>query len=294
MKITVADHAGFCFGVERAVSKVFSMSDDKNVGRIYTVGSLIHNPHIINELRSKGVSVISPDNFSDIFRDAERGIKSTVVIRTHGVRKEILEKLKSYSERSDNFMVADLTCPYVKKIHSIVLENRDKQLIVFGDAHHPEVDGIVSYSDNPAAVISSPDMVYDLEFPDTGLAAVAQTTQKLDKWEACKARLSEKFSNIKIFDTICHATEERQNEASELSKTVDLMIVIGGNESSNTEKLYQTAKKSLDATYKIEDASELDGYDFTAYKNVGITAGASTPSSVINEVKRRLELMSTD
>ncbi len=288
MNITVTESAGFCFGVERAVTKVYELAQDKENGKIYTVGNLIHNPHIINELKSFGVSVIDSDCFSDIFDLTNEKSPSTIVIRTHGITKNISERLNDYAKINPYFKICDVTCPYVKKIHRLVSENSQKQLVIFGDADHPEVAGIKSYSDLTAIVISSPDQVFDIKSNDLPTIAVAQTTQNTVLWEKCQENLKSHFRDIKVFDTICRVTDERQSETREMAKKVDIMLVIGGKESSNTGKLYQTAKKELDRTFMIEDESDLKNIKFTSLDNVGITAGASTPNSIIKKVKQEI------
>ncbi len=286
MEITVAESAGFCFGVERAVSTVCKLSEDSRNGVIYTVGSLIHNPHIIRELETRGVRVISPDDFDRISLSANKSNPCMVVIRTHGVSKKISDKLSDLAAVNPYFKVCDMTCPYVKKIHRIVSEYKDRQLIIFGDEHHPEVEGIRSYSDREAFVISSPEQASTLDIHDSEAILVAQTTQKTELWKKCQENVKRVCTNAVIFDTICRVTEERQEEAKKLAEKSDLMLVIGGRESSNTKKLYETAKKVLEKTYLIEEASELKKYDFSSFKRIGITAGASTPGKIIEEVKK--------
>ena len=288
MNITVAENAGFCFGVERAVNKVFELSESKNNEKIYTVGSLIHNPHILKELENRGVKAISSSDFEQIFASASENNICTVVIRTHGVTKDISKKLYEYAEKNPYFIVCDMTCPYVKKIHRIVEENKERKLIIFGDGSHPEVIGIKSYSESDAIIISSPEDALALDTKELPIIAVAQTTQKPYLWKKCQENLKKVFDDILIFDTICTTTENRQIEAKKLAEKSDLMLVIGGKESSNTRKLYETAKKCLDNTYLIEEASELKNLEFSSCKRIGITAGASTPRGIIEEVKKEM------
>lgn len=284
MEIKVAASAGFCFGVERAVREVYRLSESAQNGRIYTVGSLIHNPHIIKELEEKGVKVISSDDFEAVAASASEMSPCTVVVRTHGVSRQISDTLADYAASNPFFRVCDMTCPYVKRIHKIVSENHDRQLIVFGDPHHPEVEGIVSYSEGNAIVVPLPDEKIPPELTDKPIIAVAQTTQQTEKWKKFQKNLKKVCTNALISDTICRVTEERQKEARKLAEESDIMFVIGGRESSNTAKLCDTAKKVLDRTYLIEEPSELKGYEFTSFPKVGITAGASTPRGIIQEV----------
>ena len=183
MKITVAESAGFCFGVSRAVEKVYELVGDASNGKIYTVGALIHNKHIVNELEERGVSVIEEGDFFRIYEETNEENPCTVVIRTHGATKGITEKLLSLEKSNPYFRVCDMTCPYVKKIHKIVSENHYERLVVFGDESHPEVKGIVSYANGEATVISSPEDAEKLNLGAFSTIAVAQTTQNTDKWK---------------------------------------------------------------------------------------------------------------
>ena len=288
MKITVAENAGFCPGVSRAVDKVFALSDEKSSGRIYTLGSLIHNEYVLDELQNRGVGIITEKDFDSLFESANENDPCTVVIRTHGTTKEITERLNLLASKNPYFIVCDMTCPYVKKIHRIVSENSDKQLVVFGDPSHPEVQGIVSYSNGDAIVLSSESDCLPDEFTKKDIIAVAQTTQSTDKWKKTQKILKKVCTNLNIFDTICSVTEKRQSEADMLSKNSDLMIVIGGKNSSNSNKLYEMARKNLDNTVFIQSCQELNDFDFTPFSKVGITAGASTPGGIIQEVIKHM------
>ena len=262
MKITVAESAGFCFGVSRAVEKVYELTEDEANGKIYTVGALIHNKHIVSELEARGVTVIEEEDFGRIFDDTTENDPCTVVIRTHGATKAVTDKLLSLEKQNPFFRVCDMTCPYVKKIHKIVSENKYDKLVVFGDETHPEVKGIVSYANSEAIVISSPEEAEELDLGAFSTIAVAQTTQNTDKWKKTQKILKKVCTNPIIFDTICSVTEKRQTEAGELAKASDLMLIVGGRNSSNTNKLYETAKKELPNTFFIESPSELDLIQF--------------------------------
>ena len=192
MKITLAENAGFCFGVSRAVEEVYRLSEPGHKGRICTVGSLIHNPHIISELSSRGVEIISPDDFASLAEGASEENPCTVVTRTHGVSKDISEALAVYAEKNPYFIVCDMTCPYVKKIHRLVSENRDRHLVVFGDASHPEVQGIVSYAESTPTVLPTPEAAEALSLGNLPVVAVAQTTQSTSKWKKFQKK---KFKN---------------------------------------------------------------------------------------------------
>ncbi len=288
MTVTVAKSAGFCFGVSRAVSRVYQLSEPGHPGVVCTVGSLIHNPRVAAELRARGVTEISPEDFESVFSSATEEKPVTVVIRTHGVSRAISEALEKYAERNPFFTVCDMTCPYVKKIHRIVSENREKQLIVFGNPRHPEVEGIRSYSDSEAWILSSPEEAENLPPTDRPVLAVAQTTQNTAGWKKCKKNIEKVCTNATFFDTICNTTEERQREAGELAKAVDVMLVVGGKESSNSFQLYETAKRYRKETLFIEGPEELSQLRFTSSMKVGITAGASTPGGIIQEVIERM------
>ncbi len=288
MEIIIAESAGFCFGVERAVKEVFHLAEERRAGQICTVGHLIHNPHILRDLEKRGVKTVSEDDFASLFAAASESSPCTVMIRAHGVTKKISDMLTEYASRNPFFHVSDMTCPYVKKIHRLVSDHKERQLLVFGDGNHPEVLGIVSYSDSVAIVTADPETVLGMEFSDQEVIAVAQTTQNKEKWKLFQKNLKKVCTNAIIFDTICSVTEKRQKEAGELARKVDLMLIVGGRESSNTNKLYETAKKSQPNTYFVEDVSELDSIRFTPFSKVGITAGASTPGGIIQEVKNRM------
>ncbi|MBQ4065479.1 MAG: bifunctional 4-hydroxy-3-methylbut-2-enyl diphosphate reductase/30S ribosomal protein S1, partial [Clostridia bacterium] len=198
MEITVAKSAGFCFGVERAVSEVFRLSEKGKRGTIFTVGSLIHNPIVVAELEDRGVKVVSPDECEALFLSASEDSPCTVVIRTHGVTRGVSDMLYSYSDRNPHFRVCDMTCPYVKKIHRLVAEHPERQLIVFGDRKHPEVEGIVSYSASDPIVLASPEEAEALSLTDKAVIAVAQTTQSTAKWKKCQEILQKVCANAII------------------------------------------------------------------------------------------------
>lgn len=294
--IIVGQHAGFCFGVKRAVDQVRNLTEQNHDGVIYTVGELIHNPQIISELEKKGVRVISDTDINSVLNDAENGKSVTLVIRTHGVTREISDKLLKFESENDKFNVLDCTCPYVKKIHNIVQDNTDENTlaIIIGDAQHPEVRGICSYCQGDYVVCRNEKELSNVKIANKKVIMVSQTTQKMSEWRKCQNFINRVYTNSIIFDTICSVTEIRQNEADEMSKAVDLMIVIGGRNSSNTAKLYATAKQHLDKTYLVEEACELPLDELKPQITVGITAGASTPDSIIQEVRKTMEEMLTN
>lgn len=310
IKIITAPHAGFCFGVKKAVDTVYALSG-KNGQRIFTLGMLIHNPQVVGELEKRGVAAISASGLERIFAEADEKDPVTVVIRTHGITRSMSEQLENYSEKNPYFTVVDCTCPNVKRIHSIVAENSeaDTLTVIIGDREHPEVCGISSYAAGEVAVCSGAGELKELLEKDGSLSGrklvmVSQTTQDLDEWKNCQKIIKKDCTNAIIFDTICNVTEIRQHEAYDLSQNVDIMLVIGGRESSNTNKLYNIAAKNTERmrsgrkTFLVESEKELPLDLLIPHKGtcsapvtVGITAGASTPSSIIEEV---IKLMNED
>jgi (E)-4-hydroxy-3-methyl-but-2-enyl pyrophosphate reductase/ribosomal protein S1 len=275
MEIKVAKTAGFCFGVNRAVDMLYKMIDRGE--KVCTLGPIIHNPQVIEDLRKRGVAIIdTPD-------DIPSGSK--LVIRTHGVEKQTMEKLDEIEAD-----YCDATCPFVKKIHRIVTENSDENTIVLiaGDAHHPEVQGIRSYCRGESVVFKNEEeldaIIKKLQnFDKKSIIVVSQTTFNTVEWENCLKKIKKHYTNALIFDTICNATNERQEEAMELAKSCDAMIIVGGRQSSNTAKLKAVCENCC-PTYLIETADELLGIDLSGCKRVGVTAGASTPAAIIKEV----------
>lgn len=275
VKITVAETAGFCFGVARAVNTV---EDLINTGtRVCTFGPLIHNPGFIKHLEEKGV--FAYENVSDIPSDA------TVVIRAHGITRTEESKLKEKCA-----CVADGTCPFVKKIHRIVGSRSASgdTVIITGDPAHPEVLGIKSYAEGAAYVVSGLEELKKLttnhpELVQKHVSMVSQTTFSAEEFKKCEEFAKKVYTNLEIFDTICNATALRQEEASRLSAKNDMMIVIGGKNSSNTKKLYELCSRHC-RTYLIEDVTELSETTISDVRSIGVTAGASTPSGTIKEV----------
>ena len=288
-EVTVASLAGFCFGVNRAVNTVKAAID--GTSRVYTLGKLIHNPSFLMSLADKGVKVISADELDAIFDAASEQNPTVICTRAHGITRELSERLDDYSRRNSSFKVADCTCPYVKKIHDIVKRemSEDTLLCVLGDENHPEVMGIVSWSGGDYVVANNADELVSLAGSATKnyntLILVAQTTQNLKEWEKTQKIFKKLYTNSKIFDTICSVTENRQNEVLKLSRKMDMMIIIGGKDSSNTAKLFSVAKENLDLTFLIEDASSIPLKYVKPHMKVGIAAGASTPGEIIQEVQ---------
>ena len=287
MEIILAKTAGFCFGVQRAVDTAYEHADDK--GRVYTYGQIIHNEEVVGDLSRHGVKVIEDDELPDI-RD------SKVIIRSHGAEKKVYDILESNGN-----IVIDATCPFVKKIHNIV---RDKSedghtIVIVGDENHPEVRGIMGWCMSRPVVIGSEeeaeiftqkclDGSYSRE---ENISIVSQTTFNYRKFNNIVDIIRNKLYNVTAYKTICNATSVRQREAKEIASKVDAMIVIGGRNSSNTQKLFEISKKECENTYYIQTLVDLDLTTFESVSRVGITAGASTPNNIIKEVHGRMDEM---
>ncbi|NMA66256.1 MAG: bifunctional 4-hydroxy-3-methylbut-2-enyl diphosphate reductase/30S ribosomal protein S1, partial [Clostridiaceae bacterium] len=279
MKIIRAKNAGFCFGVNKAVYTAFNFNLNDLKGNLYTVGELIHNRQVIESLENRGIKVLS--SFDELKKD------DYVIIRAHGIGKKVYDELTKRKVQ-----ILDATCPYVKRIHHIVKKKYEEgyTIIIVGDSKHPEVIGINGWCEDSALIISDEKDVDKLEKSEKKAIVVAQTTFKGAKYDMICELLKKKFANVIKFDTICSATVQRQTEANELSRKVDAMIVIGGRNSSNTQKLYQICKENCSNTYLIENKDELPPLDKNL-KTIGITAGASTPETVIKEVISHMQDM---
>jgi len=276
MEIKVAKYAGFCFGVDKAVKTSFEVDYD---GNVYTMGELIHNRDVIEQLKKKGIRAI---NNLDELKEGD-----CVIIRAHGIGKKVYDDLNAL-----NVKILDATCPYVKRIHEIVKKQYEAgyRVVIVGDSKHPEVIGINGWCEGKALIINDEKEAELLPHSDEKAAVVAQTTFKRTKYEDICEVLKKKFAFVLKFDTICNATVQRQTEAEKLSREVDVMIVIGGKNSSNTQKLFEICKENCPETYLVENADELPLFDKNA-RTVGITAGASTPETVIKEVIFHMEGM---
>ncbi len=274
-EVILAKSAGFCFGVNRAVELAYKLLD--NGEKVSTLGPIIHNSQVISDMESKGASII--ENPSDAESD------STIIIRTHGIPCSLMKDIEA-----SGCKFLDATCPFVKKIHKIVSENSlsDIPVLIAGDATHPEVIGIKSYSKGETFIFKNSDELKNLlknniELCEKRIIIVAQTTFSAKEWKICKKNINYLCTNAKIFDTICSATHERQSEAVTLSLECDAMLIVGGRHSSNTQKLRGTCEVNC-PTYLIETAEELESIDLSPFGKIGITAGASTPASIIKEV----------
>ena len=276
MEIILAKSAGFCFGVQRAVDMAYEQAGHREV---YTFGPIIHNEEVIEDLKSKGVNIIED------LDELEGKADCTVVIRSHGVEKKVYDDLNSRG-----IHVVDATCPFVKKIHNIVKNDSEagRVIIIVGDPNHQEVKGIVGWCSGEVHVVDSEEgalsLIDVLSDESREISVVSQTTFNLNKFNNIVDIIRNKLYNVNVYETICNATAVRQKEAKEIASRVDAMIVIGGRNSSNTQKLYDISKKECENTYYIQTLVDLDLTTFESVSRVGITAGASTPNYIIKEV----------
>lgn len=280
MEIFIADHAGFCFGVERAVGLVEETAEQNH--DVYTFGPIIHNPQIVKKFADQGVGVCEePEKFSD---------DDTVIIRSHGVPKNIYSQLH---EKSVN--IVDATCPFVKKAQNSAqkLATGGACVVVYGENDHPEVKSIVSFIDSEYFIVSDEVEAGKLPFRKK-FALIAQTTQNSESFDKIAEILKTKCDELVVSNTICNATSLRQTAAISLAKQVDTMLVIGGKNSGNTTRLYEICRQICPRTYHIETRAELDRSIFKDSRKVGITAGASTPGYLMNEVIEFLKEVSNE
>ena len=274
MEITVAKSAGFCFGVQRAVDSVYKELEE-NSGKIYTFGPIIHNEQVVEDLNKRGIEVI------DTVEQLKKIKEGTVVIRSHGVAKEIYDILEQ-----QKLKMVDATCPFVKKIHNIVLDesNNGKTIIIIGNDNHPEVEGIKGWVNGE--VINKEEQIEKLSLPEqTKACIVSQTTFNHNKFKYLVEIIRKKGYDITVVNTICNATHVRQVEAQKISSKVDGMIVIGGKNSSNTQKLYDICRNECENTFYVQTVKDLNLHELKSLKSIGITAGASTPKNIIEEVR---------
>ena len=295
MKITVASHAGFCFGVRRATETVENALR-AGQSHICTLGRLIHNDGYCKSLRDAGVSEISTADIPALCERARAGEAITVVIRAHGEVESTVKLLRECEAEYPTLQILDCTCPFVEKVRRIAKEHsgQDKTFYLLGTEDHPEVRGILSCADG-GIVFSDAGHLEKLladtpgsEMTNKTVSIASQTTQKLSEWKKSLEILKKVYTNAQIFDTICSVTEERQTEAAALAERSDTMIVIGSRSSSNTLKLYEVCRSKCPRTYLVESVSDLQGIDFGESQTVSITAGASTPRSVIQEVEETM------
>lgn len=279
MNVTVAKSAGFCFGVKRAVELVYEQT--KTEGPLYTFGPIIHNEEVVKDLAKRGVRVIES---LEQLPELEKG---RVIIRSHGVGKAVQDQLEA-----SGFEVLDATCPFVKKIHRIVSEHSaaGEHIVIIGNPTHPEVEGICGWCDpKNTTVIENEEEAQNFALPEKkSICVVSQTTYNNNKFKNLVEIIENKgyYMSVCILNTICNATDERQTEARVLARESQAMIVIGGSHSSNTQKLFEICKDECKNTYYIQTLEDLDLTELRGLDDVGITAGASTPNNIIEEVQK--------
>jgi len=280
VEVILAKSRGFCFGVKRAVDTVYGQIG--KTGKLYTYGDIVNNEEVVGDLKKKGVSVI---NSIEELKQAEKG---TVIIRAHGVGKAVYEAIEK-----EGFELMDATCPFVKRIHKIVEEESKKgtQIVVIGNPAHPEVVGIAGWCHSPAIILETMEEAKKFTLKGAeNVCIVSQTTFNYNKFQDIVEILKKKVYNVTVANTICNATEERQKEAKEIAAAVDVMIVIGGRHSSNTRKLYEICSKECANTYFIQTLDDLHLEMPKSVRLVGITAGASTPNNIIEEVQNYVRI----
>ena len=274
MEVILADKAGFCFGVQRAISTAFKAAGE---GKVYCLGPLIHNPQEVSRLRDAGVETV--EDFS--------GLRSgdSLIIRSHGVPPAVLA-----SAREKGLTIIDLTCPFVAKAqqHAQSLSREGYQVVVVGEKKHPEVQSILGYAGENSVVVEKPEDIDQLKLQGR-LGVVAQTTQSYGNFSEIVLRLLRLSNELKVFNTICNSTKERQDATRVLASRVDVMIVVGGRNSANTGRLVSLSREAGKPTYHVEVVDEIRSEWLTGARTVGVTAGASTPSWVIDAVVERLK-----
>ena len=282
MEVRLANSAGFCFGVKKAMEKVYEQIENAEGKKIYTYGPIIHNEEVVKELAAKGVEVIGS------LEELNAREKGVLIIRSHGVAKEVSDKMEEAG-----FRVIDATCPFVKRIHNIVQKEsaEEKQIIIVGNPGHPEVEGIRGWCANKAVIIETTAEAEAFKTDkNEKICIVSQTTFNYNKFKDIVEIFEKRGYDINVVNTICNATQERQTEAREIAAEADAMIVIGGTHSSNSKKLYEICKGECDNTHFIQTLDDLHLELPKAVRLVGITAGASTPNNIIEEVQNYVRL----
>ncbi|MEW6695844.1 MAG: bifunctional 4-hydroxy-3-methylbut-2-enyl diphosphate reductase/30S ribosomal protein S1 [Bacillota bacterium] len=273
MEVRLANKAGFCYGVKRAIDLALTTARDKE-GNVYTLGPLIHNPQVVRDLAGQGIKEIN---------DLDEAAGGSVIIRSHGVGPEVIQQAKD-----KGLHILDATCPFVARAQRVACEMAEQGIPVYilGDPGHPEVQGILGWTLGKGIVTENADELSRVDHPKVGV--VAQTTQPLANYEKLLEALQRQGVEVDARNTICHATGERQRAALELAKEVEVMVVVGGRNSANTKKLAKICQETGTPTYHVESAEELREEWFHGHRVFGLTAGASTPDAIIEEVKRRM------
>ncbi len=275
MKIIIADHSGFCFGVKRAVDMAISELD-MGESKLYSYGPLIHNPQAVSNLESKGLTTLNDYNLLE---------SGKIIIRSHGVPKSNQEEMVS-----KGLEVIDSTCPYVKAVHKRVEDYSTKgyDIIIIGDNKHPEVVGISGYSQANVYIVNTIEDVNNLPYMDK-ICVVSQTTNTKEKFDTLSEAIKAKGKLVEVFNTICKATNNRQGATKEVAQIVDAMVVIGGYTSSNTKKLVEISKIYCNNIYHIESIKDLSLQELAKFNTIGVTAGASTPDWIIKEAVEAMD-----
>ena len=275
MKVELAKSAGFCFGVEKAVNTVYEEAKKENE-IVYTLGPIIHNEEVVKDMKKRGVEAVKIEDLDSL-------PKGTVIIRSHGVSREVYNFVKNSGHR-----VVDATCPFVKKIHAIVSvqSGKGKNVVIIGNPDHPEVMGIKGWGDKNTYAVENIEQFINLGLKkDEEIIIVAQTTFNHKKFQEIIDKISLLGYDVRCFNTICNATQERQAEAKKIASNVDAMIVIGDKKSSNTGKLVEICQEECKNTVFIQTLEDLNYDALLSVDSVGITAGASTPKHIIEEVQ---------
>lgn len=284
MEVIRAKTAGFCFGVKRAVDTVYEQLEKASESTtIYTYGPIIHNEEVVKDMKQKGIIVLQNEAELDALTEG------TVIIRSHGVEKAIYDKLNA-----KGIKIVDATCPFVKKIHNIVQKEstNGNYIIIVGNPQHPEVEGIRGWAGIKAVVVQTKEDIDKLIIPENEkVCVVSQTTFNYNKFKELVEIILKKSYDVSVLNTICNATKERQTEAQRIAEEVDAMIVIGDKHSSNTQKLFEICKNACKDTYYIQTLDDLDMNQLGSVETVGITAGASTPNNIIEEVQNNVRII---
>ena len=276
MKIIVAKKAGFCFGVKRAIDITFNLAKESKKG-IFTYGPLIHNPQVVEELRQKGINT-TDDLYSKNI--------NTLIIRTHGVSPEV------YAETSKmGYNLIDATCPFVKKAQNFTKKLRDEgyQVLIIGDKYHPEVQGLIGFAGSNVIVANETENLTNIK---KKVGIIVQTTQSFETLKRIVLQVIETAREVKIYNTICDSTAQRVKETKEIAKKVDLMIIVGGKNSANTNQLVKLSKEVCAKVYHLETAGEIAKKWLNKVEKVGISGGASTPQWIINDVVKKIKEIS--
>jgi len=276
MKIIVAKKAGFCFGVKRAIDITFDLAKGSGKG-VFTYGPLIHNPQVVEELKQKGIHTTD---------DLYSGDIKTLIIRTHGVSPEV------YTETTKmGYNLIDATCPFVKKAQNFTGKLRDEgyQVLIIGDKHHPEVQGLIGFAGSNVIVATRTEHLKKIA---RKVGIIVQTTQSFETLKEIVLAVIATAREVKIYNTICDSTVQRMKETKEIAKKVDLMIIVGGKNSANTNQLVKLSKEACAKVYHLETAEEIEKKWLRNIEKVGISGGASTPQSIINDVIKKIKEIS--